>query len=155
MNRIRLFLAKMLIGRTRDLFNLKIEVSKISSKIIDDIEKINISDKDINNLVDLMLMHDGGSTESFKNWSTLVSESLVPESSEEIDHFLYRRRWDIALLSKKDHASLRQFITYSGELCTSCIEYKVTEAINEAEAIANKNSLMLSYLHSLQDDTEH
>jgi hypothetical protein len=155
MNRIRLFLARMLIGKTKDMFSLKVEVSKISNKIIEDIEASNISDEEINHLVDLMLTHNGGSTEKFKKWSNLVSENLVPESSEEISNFLYRRKWDIAFLSRKEHSSLKQFIDYSGELCTSVIEHKVSEAIDEAEAIANKNNLMLSYLNNLQDDTEH
>lgn len=151
-----MYLLKTFFGRNRkSLAQLKLEISVITSSIIRDIESLRVSQEYVEILSELMLDQDKQSSKAFKDWSENVGNALVPVSSQLTESFLFDRRWDIAFLSKEEHCSLRDYLSYSGELCTTVIDSKITEAVERAESIAKQESMLLAMMEDYSDDTVH
>lgn len=155
MNSIRKFILKTLLGKGKNVAELKVEISNITSIVINEIKEIEIPESSIIFLSQLMLNQGNLPPEAFKTWSDSTSNSLIPKSAKKTDEFLYDRRWDIALLNKKDHMDLRKHMGYSSEVCTSLIEDKVTSAIEKAEALAMRESMLNALLIRSSDETVH
>ena len=153
MKGFKLFIVKTFLGRKKSLAELKSEVSEITSAMLKEIRDKEINETSIVFLSQLILNQDDHSAEVFKVWADKVSNDLVPASSKKTDEFLYERRWDIAALSKDDHTSLRQYISYSGEVCANIIEDKVADAITKAESILAQESILQAILSAPIDDT--
>lgn len=155
MNYLKKFFLKFLLGKRKSVIQLKMEISDITSEIAKDIEISNIPENNIVFLSQLILNQENVSTEHFKKWSDTVSNALIPKSAKKTDDFLYERRWDIALLTKDDHNSLREYIGYSSDVCTAMIEEKVSSAMEKAEIIAMQESVLNALLMNQTDGTIH
>ena len=155
MNYLKMFFVKFLLGKRKSVVELKMEISDITSEIAKDIEVSEIAETNIMFLSQLILNQEDLSTEHFKRWSETVSHALIPKSAKKTDEFLYRRRWDIALLNKDDHNSLRQYMGYSSEVCSAMIEDKVSSAMERAEMIAMQESIINALLVNQTDGTIH
>lgn len=131
---------------------LKVEISLITAKIMNDVSHYKVSEEDIGLLSEMLLDQENMTSKDLTDWADYMSGEISPKSCSLLQSFLFERRWDMAFLNETDHYSLVDYIAYSEDACGLLIQDKIREAIVQAEEVAAKEKYLLKYMKKVDGD---